>query len=60
MFIGTVFWVIMIVAAVFGVVWRDNPRLLHGCTILFFVLIGILGWHVFGPAFYDTVRSNHP
>jgi hypothetical protein len=48
------FWVLYIVALVFGF-WSDWPasggsyRPL-GARVLFFVLIGLLGWAVFGAA----------
>ena len=47
------FWVLYIVALVFGV-WSDWPAAGNfrplGARILFFVLIGLLGWAVFGAA----------
>lgn len=48
---GTVFWVLMILwfilalAGYFGVRWS-----LAGNSALTFVLFGLLGWKVFGPA----------
>ncbi len=53
MSVGLLFWVLYIVALVFGF-WTNwpaggNVRPLGG-TLLFFVLIGLLGYKVFGAA----------
>lgn len=48
-----IFWGVMILVAVFCA-WRgygDPPnRHLYGMSFVTFVLIGMLGWRVFGPA----------
>lgn len=48
-----IFWVIMIIIALFTA-WRgyNNPpnRELYGMSFLTYVLIGMLGWRVFGSA----------
>ena len=53
--LGIAFWVIMIVWFVFGLVIHAGVVAagIWGATvsnILLFVLFGILGWQVFGPA----------
>ncbi len=49
MTIGLCFWVLYIVAIVFSAWgWRDQ-RPMWGPGILTFVLLGLLGWHAFGP-----------
>ncbi len=54
MSVGLLFWVLYLVALVFGM-WSNWPasgpafRPIGG-TLLFFVLIGLLGWKVFGAA----------
>ncbi len=52
--IGTIFWVLMIIWAVFGLAWNSNPSMLGSWGwfpnwFLLFVLFAILGWHSFGP-----------
>ena len=54
MSIGLLFWILYIIALVFGL-WSNWPatgpafRPLGG-TLLIFVLIGLLGWKCFGAA----------
>jgi hypothetical protein len=53
--IGYVFWGLMIIWFVFGAIsWQAPERLggfnLIGTTLLLFLLIGMLGWQVFGAA----------
>lgn len=53
--IGILFWVLMILWSISGLVWNySNPSVLSGWGwlpnwILLFVLFAILGWHDFGP-----------
>lgn len=54
MSISLLFWVLMLFWLIFGLVptWPiTNYRPLAGNVILF-ILIGILGWKVFGPALH--------
>ena len=51
--IGLLFWVLYIIAVLFGA-WASYgqpnwPRLFGGHFVLW-ILVGMLGWHVFGPA----------
>jgi hypothetical protein len=53
MHLGEVFWVLMIIWAIFGLAWNSNPTVLGswglwGNWILLFVLFFILGWKAFG------------
>ncbi len=49
MSLGLAFWILMLVWLVFGV-WNTWPNhILMGGNLLLFVLIGLLGWHAFGP-----------
>lgn len=46
------FWVLYVIAIVFGF-WMSqqtppNPRFVLGTPLLYFVLLGILGWAEFG------------
>ena len=52
--ISLLFWILMILWLVLGV-WRDWPSgfKVIGGNILIFVLLGILGWRVFGPAIHN-------
>jgi hypothetical protein len=47
---GILFWVLMILWLVFGL-WVAYPvGTLMGFNALLFILLGLLGWAVFGPA----------
>lgn len=51
--IGMIFWMLMIIWAIFGIVWSTNPSVLGSWGwlpngLLLFVLFFILGWHAFG------------
>jgi len=48
------FWVVYIVCLVFcGWSWRDPAnRAWFPSGLVFFILIGLLGWQVFGPALH--------
>lgn len=52
--IGILFWVLMILWLLFGLYWNraelggGNYGILGG-NLLLFVLLGLLGWRVFGP-----------
>lgn len=55
--IGIVFWMIMIIWAIFGVAWNSNPTLFGAWGwlpnwLLLFVLFALLGWHDFGPVIH--------
>ena len=56
MSISLLFWILYIVGLVFGLFinWPAAPGAIGfrgtGYTLLLFILIGLLGWHVFGPA----------
>ena len=50
---GIWFWIIYVLCLLFGVwsVWptyRDSPRVFGGGLVVF-ILLGLLGWRVFGP-----------
>lgn len=52
---GLIFWMLMILWAVFGVgypyfVASPNPHVVRGGSLLLFVLLALLGWQVFGAA----------
>ncbi len=50
MTLGLLFWVIAIVAIVFGLIGYRYPQYAAWAPWPTFVLVLILGWHVFGPA----------
>lgn len=54
MTISLLFWILMLLWAVFGVfpTWpkAGGPYWSFGGSLLLFILIGMLGWRVFGPA----------
>ena len=50
MSLGLLFWVIAIVAIVFGIVGWRYPQYAPWSPWPTFVLVLILGWKVFGPA----------
>lgn len=53
MSIALLFWVIYIVAIVFGLYTnRAGLPAWAGGSLLYFILIGILGWAVFGAAIH--------
>jgi hypothetical protein len=52
--IGILFWVLMILWFVFGLYWegpsiREGRYGVLGGNVLLFVLLGLLGWRLFGP-----------
>lgn len=52
--IGVLFWVLMIFWLLFGLYWhgteaRQGNYGLFGSHLLLFVLLGLVGWRVFGP-----------
>ena len=55
MSLSLLFWIIMLVWLVFGL-WQNYvpgqayPFARAGGNLLIFVLLGLLGWQVFGPA----------
>lgn len=57
MSIGLLFWVLVILWAVFGFFYNSNPTVFGsygyvGNSLLQIVLFGLLGWAVFGPALH--------
>jgi hypothetical protein len=52
--IGLLFWILMLIWLLFGA-WTNWPGMQTGVygpfggTVLLFILIGILGWKLFGP-----------
>jgi hypothetical protein len=50
---GTLFWIVFVISLLFGGfrIFRAEPanRLEVGGDLIFYVLVGILGWQVFGP-----------
>lgn len=53
MTLGLAFWVLMTIWFVFGLAWNYGwaPAGYAGIgnTLLLFILLGLLGWHAFGP-----------
>jgi len=52
--LSLLFWVIYIISLIFGV-WTNWPPEANkakplGLSLIIFILIGLLGWQVFGPA----------
>ena len=52
--IGILFWVLMILWFLFGLYWnrgdlRGGNYGVVGGNLVLFVLLGLLGWKVFGP-----------
>lgn len=53
MYIGEIFWLLMIIWVVFGLAWNTNPTTfgtwgLWGNWLLLFVLFFLIGWKIFG------------
>jgi hypothetical protein len=50
--IGLIFWVLMLIWLVFGVISRTSPASVAsfawGSDLLLFILFFLLGWHEFG------------
>jgi len=49
---GILFWVLLVVAVIFGVggiVVPGNRYVGWGSTLVVFILLALLGWKVFGP-----------
>ncbi len=54
MSIGLVFWILMLIWAVFGLLVHFDAGLVGsyaivGNVLLLFILFGLLGWKTFGP-----------
>lgn len=54
MTLGLCFWILMLIWFVFGIaLWNGavavGPYGAMGHTLLLFILLGLLGWHAFGP-----------
>lgn len=47
--LGLMFWILMLIWLVFGVWWNWPNHVVVGGNLLLFILIGLLGWHAFGP-----------
>jgi len=53
MYIGLVFWIIMIIGLLFGLYNnRTNPLGWATNNLVVWVLLALLGWKVFGPALH--------
>ena len=50
---GLVFWILMLIWFVFGIVWHfgliGGGYGILGGALLVFILFALLGWQVFGP-----------
>jgi hypothetical protein len=63
MTISLLFWILMLLVLVFGI-WFSVPAAPNtpwnfkflGNNVIIFVLLALLGWHVFGPAVTDNNR----
>lgn len=52
--IGLLFWVIMILGLIFGLYTnRAKPLEWAGSNLVYWVLLALLGWKVFGPALHS-------
>jgi hypothetical protein len=49
MSIGLAFWIIILVGLCIGLYFSWPNRQLSGGLVVVFVLLCLLGWHVFGP-----------
>ena len=52
---GLCYWILMLVWLVFGV-WASYPApnfRANGGSLLLFILLVLLGWHVFGPPIHS-------
>jgi len=52
--IGILFWVLMLLWLLFGLFWHRAEVIggnygIVGGNLLLFILLGLLGWRVFGP-----------
>lgn len=51
--LGVVFWVVMIIVFIGGLIWywpRNRAEAFpFGSWVVTFLLLGMLGWRVFGP-----------
>ena len=52
--IGILFWILMILWLLFGLYWNSGEFKtgnygVFGGNLLLFILLGLLGWRVFGP-----------
>lgn len=45
---GLMFWILMLIWAVFGVWWNWPNHYVVGGNVLLFILLVLLGWHSFG------------
>ncbi len=53
--IGEIFWILMIIWLVFGILGAMRPEVWgpywpHGHSLFLFILLFLLGWHSFGFA----------
>lgn len=51
--LGLLFWIIALVAVLFGAWAPSNPRFAPWAPWPLFVLVLILGWHNFGPPIHQ-------
>lgn len=58
MSIGLLFWILMILWMGFGWFYQSSPGSFGpygwaGNSLLLFILLGLLGWHEFGPVLHQ-------
>jgi hypothetical protein len=58
MSIGLLFWLLMVLWLVFGWFYNSSPGTFGsygwaGSSLLLFILLALLGWHVFGPVLHQ-------
>lgn len=46
---GIWFWIIYVICLLFGVYLTHNNFTFLGGSLVIFILVGLLGWQVFGP-----------
>lgn len=48
---GLLFWIIMLIWLLTwaGAWWNVDPRIGHVSSLILWILLALLGWHVFGP-----------
>lgn len=54
MSIGLLFWIIMIIGLLFGLyINRTTALKWAGDSLVYWILLALLGWRVFGPALHN-------
>jgi hypothetical protein len=51
--LGLAFWILMLLWLVLSCYWYWPTPHVVGGNVLLFVLLGLLGWHVFGPPLHS-------